>query len=268
MTRSIRGQVLIQVLCPFGFYRTLNPFECEPCAAGTYAPVEDASRCSPADAGYFAAAGVGRQVPCPLGTYSAATGFGSCATCPANRGGDVDRASTTVSTASTSVAACVCTAADAASAFPYGYYGLPGEPCYYCEDDTGWKCTENNLTLPMPNFGFWIDVCHPFSATSRRCFPHRACEAIVPANVSAMFKTNENVSAAVACAKLPVPNVVDGTCEVGFDEQARSACIRPGFYRLEGSCRKCPETDGTVTIALIAFGVVIAGPFSSSCPSR
>jgi hypothetical protein len=62
------------------------------------------------------------------------------------------------------------------SAFPYGYYGRPGESCHYCEDDLGWSCTENNLTLPMPKFGFWIDVCQPYPAKKRQCFPELACE--------------------------------------------------------------------------------------------
>jgi hypothetical protein len=55
-------------------------------------------------------------------------------------------------------------------------------------------------------------------------------------------------------------NEVDGTCEDGFDQMACSACMRPGFYRLEGGCRKCPETDGTMTMIFIAIGVIIAAP--------
>ena len=114
-------------------------------------------------------------------------------------------------TASTSITSCVCTASDKREeTFPFGYYGRPGEPCYYCDTDVGWKCTENNLTLPMPDFGYWIDVCKPYPATKRECFPHHACEPIVAANISAMFQTNDNVSAAAACSALPVPEVVDG----------------------------------------------------------
>jgi hypothetical protein len=25
-----------------------------------------------------------------------------------------------------------------------------------------WTCTENNLTLPMNRFGYWIDVCEAY----------------------------------------------------------------------------------------------------------
>jgi hypothetical protein len=41
-----------------------------------------------------------------------------------------------------------------------------------------------------------------------KCNVRRYSEAIVAANVSTMFQTNENVSSAVACAKLPVPDIV------------------------------------------------------------
>ena len=271
MVKSIPGTALIQVLCPVGFYKKddlhvsaasakLTHGECAPCAAGTYSPVEDSSRCTLAAVGYYAEAGMGRHVPCPLGTYSDSTAAAKCTACPRNREGNTALTSTTPSAASPSIASCVCTAADPTASFSFGYYGRAGESCYYCDDAIGWTCTEKNLTLPLPSYGFWIDVCHPYPAKRRQCFPSHACMAISAANVSTMFQTNDNVSWTTACAKLPVPDVVDGTCLDGFEESACSTCIRPGFYRLTGSCGKCPESDNTVTIIFIAIGVIIAAP--------
>ena len=269
MTKSITGKVLIQVLCPLGYSKNgtastaANVYHgvCAPCAAGTYAQVEDMTRCTSTDAGYFSNAASGAQTACPIGTYSSVKGSAACTSCPANRpGGDVNKTSTTAGAASSSVKDCVCTAADVTSAFPQGYYGRPGEACYYCETNDGWKCTENNLSMPMPDFGYWIDVCKPYPAKKRECFPQRACEPIVKTNISAMFQTNENVSATTACAALPVPDVVDGTCAVGYGSEACSSCIRPGYYRLEGGCRKCPESDPGGMIAFMVIAVVVAGP--------
>lgn len=269
MTRSITAKALLQVLCPVGYEKERgkpNPIIthslCSRCPAGTYAPVEDSSGCTNAAPGYFAKGGTPRQEPCRIGTYSDLEGAKNCKTCPANReGGDTNLTSTTLGTASSSITDCVCTMAMPKETYPFGYYGRPGEACYYCENDKGWTCTENNLTFPMPKFGYWIDVCRPYPAKERECFPASACEAIVSANVSTMFRTNSNVSSAVACAKLPVPDVVDGTCKSGYELDACSSCTRPGYYRLEGGCRKCPKTSGSEgTIALLAIGIIIAAP--------
>jgi len=272
LTRSFPAEAVVAVLCPVGYAkRTSTSFsvgsgnetygECEACVAGTYSPSEDATRCTACPLGYYSETGSGRCTACPVGYFGDAAGSGACTRCPLNLEGDTNSSQTTTGTASTSKSQCVCAAADPKTeAYPFGYYGRAGERCRYCNSDKQWTCTENNLTLPMTRFGYWMDVCQAYPAKARQCSPPQACEGIGKENITNMFETSANVSWSVACAKLPAADTVDGTCQTGYGEAACATCIRPGYYRMERSCHKCPTSDGTMMVILISIAVVVAAP--------
>jgi hypothetical protein len=88
----------------------------------------------------------------------------------------------------------------ASSSFVRGYYGPPGDSCWYCGDYSGggaassasegldtstiWRCPANNLSFPMPLRGYFIDVCKGQPAAARSCQPLGACLAIASQNVT------------------------------------------------------------------------------------
>ena len=112
----------------------------------------------------------------------------------------------------------------------------------------------------------------------RECVPSEACGAVEAANISTMFHTRMHVPSEVACAALPLPlfhehsprdvhvnheplELVDGTCAPGYVGQACATCDRPKhYYRLEGECHKCPDSDATLLILLVGVVVVIVAP--------
>ena len=132
----------------------------------------------------------------------------------------------------------------AALSFDRGYYGPPGESCWYCGDYYGydvtstsvgsgldtstiWRCPVNNLSFPMPLTGYFVDVCQGQPATGRSCQPHEACQGVTVQNLTAMFTSrmfNGSDAREQTCA---AGGVLDGACEVGGDAKAELCRFDP-----------------------------------------
>jgi len=155
-----------------------------------------------------------------------------------------------------------------------GYYGKAGIQCYECpgplindidpatareaEEGEWVRCMSENMRLPLNNLGFYVSTIIPKDDQTSdelprviavsQCNPRSACpEHNSPTDLIPHFKCKDGYygnRCAMCTPKLECP-------EKGISS--------PGFFRLDSTCRKCPE-QSSVESAIVL--VVLVGLFA------
>ncbi|CAG9462918.1 unnamed protein product [Pedinophyceae sp. YPF-701] len=259
------GGVALEGACRGGFFRSPATGRCEQCPLGQFLPpnlLQDRPTCSPC--------GVGTQAPflgtvvcepCPVGRYTDVQGTVNCTVCPSV-------GMTTRQEGSRVVTDCICKRRNPLSVttklFLFteggrGYYGHPGVRCFECPgpsidevdltSDTAieaaeWvKCEEDGQILPINREGFFVEAGPEIgsAATVSKCTPAEAC----PEHDSVEDMQEE-----------PCADCYTGTrcaeCSRADGEQC---------YRLQGTCRSCPESAQVGFVIVIAIILALFAPF-------
>lgn len=224
---------------------------CTPCPTGQFAPFEGAASCHPCSKGTFAGTrGSISCEPCLVGQFGDEQGLSQCSTCPTDR--------TTLGVGAASYLDCVCVENTYADTLVYERDTLTCLPCA----DRGMVCREGRM--PTPEAGFWHDPRDDFDVMFP-CEPPEACtgrdlygtEVHAPCGLVAAENSSDAAVHAVCGTHDPLILDAEEGCATGFRGTRCSMCDT-GFYRLNGICEQCPETEWIMVLLVGITLVVVA----------